>query len=80
MTHLPTTPIGVPYAGAPLTAADIIQERVNFEDRKMRREESHATVVPPSKRVDYTKLKFTKTVKVAFGAQVRRFAMSVINV
>lgn len=80
MQYLPTRGIDVPYKGAPLTAQDIIKERVNFEDRVLAHAQAHNTIIPPSKRIALPKLKLTEAAKVAFGAQIRRVAMSVINV
>jgi hypothetical protein len=80
MNYLPTVSAPLPYRGAPLTAQDIILQQVNFEDRIMERTRMHESVVPPSKRMTLPKFKLTETAKVAFGAQVHRFAVSLIKI
>ena len=54
-----TTRAPLPYANAPLTAQDIIQERVNFEAQLMERQTLKESVIPPSVHTKIPQMKYT---------------------
>lgn len=58
-TFLPTEAVGLPYAGAPLGVYDLIQRQVDYEARLSLRAAAKASVVPPSKRFEIPKMKYS---------------------
>lgn len=74
-----TEPIGV-LPGRPLSTHDMIMECVNYEARLVEAQRAAQEVTPPSKRMRMPAFHMTPEAGAAFGAQVYRFALSLVRI
>lgn len=68
-----------PLPGRPLAMHDILMECVQYEDRLRASMERKESPVMPSFK-ELPKMQLTEVAKVALGAQIKRFGMSLIQI